>query len=77
MATIKVSDELLAELQEKAAAEGCSIDELANIALKKGLEERAWDDLTEYGRQTGAASGYQESDVPDVIRKRRQIMNGR
>jgi len=71
--TIHVSDELLAKWQAKAAAEGKSVDELAEEALREGLEDRAWRDLLEYGRKNGAASGYTEEDVPEIVRNRRKI----
>ena len=45
--SIHVSDELLAELQAKAAAEVRTIDELAEEALRQGLGDRAWQDLLE------------------------------
>jgi predicted transcriptional regulator len=70
--SIHVSDELLAELQAKAAAEGKTVDELAEQALRKGLEDRAWQDLLEYGRENGQRSGYKESDVPDLVREWRR-----
>jgi plasmid stability protein len=71
--TIHVSDGLLAELREKAASEGKSIDELAEEALRKGLEEHSWQDLLEYGLQTGSASGYTEADVPEIVKNQRRI----
>jgi hypothetical protein len=70
---VHVSDELLAELQSKAAAEGKTVDELAEEAMRKGLEERSWQDLLEYGRETGHASGYAEADVSEIVKKRRRI----
>lgn len=69
---IHVSDELLAELQSKAVAEGKTVDQLAEETLRKGLEDRSWQELLEYGRETGRASGYVEADVPDVIKNRRR-----
>jgi len=75
--SIHVSDELLAELQAKAAVEGRTVDELAEEALRKGLEDRAWQDVLEYGRQTGRASGHTETDVPDIVRNRRKINSPR
>jgi predicted transcriptional regulator len=71
--TIQVSDALLAELQAKARAEGRTVDELAEEALRKGLEDRAWQDLVDYGRETGRASGYRAEDVPEIVRNRRKI----
>jgi hypothetical protein len=75
--SIHVSDELLAELRAKAAVEGKTVDELAEEALRKGLEDRAWQDLLEYGRQTGRTSGHTEADVPDIVRNRRKINSQR
>ena len=70
---LHVPDDLLAELQAKAAAEGKSVDEIAADALRKGLEERSWRELLEYGRRTGRESGYTEADVPDIIKRRRRM----
>jgi hypothetical protein len=70
---VHVSDELLAELQAKAQAEGKTVDELADEALRNGLEDRDWQDLLVYGRQTGRESGYTEADVPEIVKKRRSI----
>ena len=69
--SIHVSDELLAELQAKAAAEGKTVDELAEEAIRQCLEDRAWQDLLDYGRERGRASGYSEEDVPRVVRENR------
>ena len=71
--SIHVSDELLAELQSKAAEEGKTVDDLAEEALRRGLEERAWHDMLEYGLRTGCASGYTEADVPEIVKNRRRI----
>jgi hypothetical protein len=70
---VHLSDELLAELQAKAQTEGKTVDELAEEALRKGLEERDWQDLLLYGRQTGRESGYREADVPEIVKRRRRI----
>ena len=74
MATIEVhiSEELLAELQARAAAESKSVDELAGEALRKGLEDRSWQELLEYGSQTGRVSGFAEADVPEIVKNRRR-----
>lgn len=71
--TVHISGELLAELQARAAAEGKTVDELAEDALRKGLEERQWQDLLAYGRETGQASGYTDADVPEIVRNRRRV----
>jgi flagellar biosynthesis/type III secretory pathway protein FliH len=69
---LHVPDDLLAELNTKAQAEGKTVDELAEAALRQGLEERGWQDLLEYGRQKGRESGYTEGDVPRVVKEWRQ-----
>lgn len=69
---IHVSDELLAQLQAKAAEEGKTVDELAEEALRNGLQGRSWQDLLAYGRERGQASGYTEDDVPNVVRENRR-----
>ena len=66
---LHVSDELLAELRTKAAAEGKSVDELAEEALRLGLQDRAWQELLGYGRETGRASGYTEEDVSRLVKE--------
>ena len=63
----------MAELQINAKAEGKTVDELAEEALRKGLEERAWQDLLAYGLKTGRDSGYTEADVPEIVKGRRRI----
>ena len=70
--SIHVSDELLAELRERASAEGRTVDELAEEALRKGLDSRAWQELLAYGRERGRASGYAAKDVPRVVRENRR-----
>jgi Ribbon-helix-helix protein, copG family len=64
---IHVSDELLAELQAKAAAEGKTVDELAEEALRKGLEDRAWQELLAYGRERGRLAGFAEEQSADIV----------
>jgi hypothetical protein len=74
MATINVhvSDELMVELQQQALAAGKTVGEMAEEALLKGIEERQWEDLLAYGRETGSASGYTEEDVPEIVKNRRR-----
>lgn len=71
---IHIPDDLLAELRQKAAAQGKSVDELAAEALRLGLEERSWQDLLDYGAERGRATGFTEADAAQVVhdwRKRR------
>jgi len=51
--TIHLPEELLAGLRAQAAADGKSVGELAAEAVRRGLEERHWRDLMEYGERTG------------------------
>ncbi len=69
---VHLPDELLAELQSKAQAEGKTVDELAEEALRKGLEKYAWQDLLDYGGEQGRASGYTEEDVPRLVKEWRR-----
>jgi hypothetical protein len=72
MINVHLSDELLAQLQSKAQTEGKTVNELAEEALRKGLEKEAWQDLLEYGRERGCASGYTEEDVPRLVKEWRR-----
>lgn len=74
---LHVSDELLAELYTKAEAEGRSIDDLAEEALRHGLEDRVWRELFAYGLETGAASDYSEQDVPRLVKEWRREQRSR
>ena len=64
--SIHVSDELLEKLQAQAVATGKSVDELAEEAPRTALGEPSWQDILDYGRERGLASGYTEEDVPRV-----------
>lgn len=68
---LRVPDDLLVELQAKAQAVGKTVDQLAEEALRRGLEDRAWQELLAYGRERGRASGYAEEDVPRIVRENR------
>ncbi|MBN8731075.1 MAG: ribbon-helix-helix protein, CopG family [Acidobacteria bacterium] len=70
--TIHLPEELLVELRAQAAMEGKSVDELAAEAVRRGLDERQWSDLMEYGQQKGLASGHAEGEVPEIVKRRRR-----
>ena len=72
MATLHVPDDLLSELQARAAAEGKSVDELAADALRKGLEDRVWHDLLAYGRERGRSKSFTEEQAADVVHEWRR-----
>ena len=73
MNNLHVPEDLLAALQATAQAEGKTVEELAEEALRQNLQERSWQDLLAYGRETGRASGYTEADVPVIVKNRRRI----
>jgi hypothetical protein len=73
MNNLHVPEDLLAELRATAQAEGKTVEELAEEALRQSLQERSWQDLLAYGLETGRASGYVEADVPVIIENRRRI----
>jgi len=72
MNNVHVSEELLAELRSKAREKGKSVDDLAEEALRRGLEQEAWQDLLRYGSERGQASGYSEEDVPRLVKEWRR-----
>jgi len=74
---IHISGELYAELAAKAAEEGKTVDELAEDVLRKGLDDRAWQDLLAYGSERRTASGYTAEGVPDLVREWRREQRGR
>jgi hypothetical protein len=69
---LNVPHDLFVELQQKADLEGKTVDQLAEEALRRGLEERSWQELLAYGWERGRASGYSENDVPRVVRENRR-----
>ena len=68
---LHVPDDLLVELRAKAHAAGKTVDELAEEALRRGLEDHAWQEILAYGRERGRASGYAEEDAPRIVRENR------
>jgi hypothetical protein len=78
---LHVSDEVLARLTAEAAAEGRSVDEVADerllASLRKQERDRLWTEVTEHGRQRGAASGITEDQVVDVVHDYRKRHLGR
>ncbi|MGA2740196.1 MAG: hypothetical protein ABSG65_22485 [Bryobacteraceae bacterium] len=50
-----------------------AVDELAEEALRKGPEDRDWQELLAYGRQTDHESGYTAAEVSEIVKKRRRI----
>ena len=70
--SIHISDELLAELQSKAEAEGKTVDELAEEALRRLLDHRGLDALAARGRIHAQRAGRKPSDAVAAVREIRR-----
>ena len=75
--TILVPDDVWAQLEAKARAEGRPVDQLVEDTLRDGLEERSWQDLIAYGQERGRMSGIIEADVPEIVSEWRNEQRGR
>jgi hypothetical protein len=64
---VKLADDVLTMLKQRAEADGVSIDEAATRAVRIGLDEARWRRLTSVGRRYGQESGYTKEDVESVI----------
>ncbi len=71
-----VSDELLAQVQDAAAAEGRTVDELVSESLKRYLKYRETGRelaaLGKWGREHARRRGFKPSDVPRTIAELRR-----
>jgi hypothetical protein len=74
---IKLADDVLALVKERAAAEGVPEDDIATEAVRIGLEEGRWRSLLAKGRRYGRKSGFTEDDVEKVIQSFRNENRGR
>lgn len=74
---VKLADDVLALVTQRAKADGMSVDEAATEAVRLGLEEDRWRRLISAGKKYGRASGYTESDVAAVIQSFRDEQRGR
>jgi Arc/MetJ-type ribon-helix-helix transcriptional regulator len=64
--------ELLAQLEETAQAEGRSADDLAREAVEKLLQDRRLQKLYAYGEESTRRTGIKEEDVPAVVKQWRR-----
>jgi hypothetical protein len=73
-ANTTIAEELRRKLESMAGPDK-SADDLANEAISafiaKVEQDRDWRDLVTFGRKNGAASGYTEADVADLIKQTR------
>lgn len=74
MAETKVllSEELLREVREAAAAEQRSVDEVLTDAVRRYLNERKWQSLVESGSRRARDMGLTEDDVPRLVEEARR-----
>jgi hypothetical protein len=69
---------LVAEMEEAACAEGKTVDEIAQAAVQRFLDERRWQRLVSYGKGQAQGLGLKTSDVPGLIdQSRREQKPGR
>ena len=74
---LHVSDDLLTELQSKAAAEGKTVDEVVEDAFRQYLEKDQWQSLVASKREAARARGLTEADVPRLVEEARRERRGR
>lgn len=74
---IKLSDDVMELLKQRAEADGVSVEEGAARAVKIGLEEGRWRSLLAKGRRYGRESGYTEDDVEALVQSFRNENRGR
>ena len=73
---VKLDEDVLALLKQRAESEGVSLDEAATEAVRIGLDEGRWRRLISLGRKYGKDSGYTEDDVESVIQSFRNENRG-
>ena len=74
---IKLSDDLMKLLEQRAEADGVSVEEAATQAVRIGLEEGRWRSLLAKGRRYGREAGYTEDDVEALVQSFRNENRGR
>jgi hypothetical protein len=75
--SVKLSDDVMQLLKQRAEADGVSIEEAAANAVKIGLEEGRWRSLLAKGRRYGHESGYTEDDIEALVQSFRNENRGR
>jgi hypothetical protein len=69
---IPIPDDLWVELEAKSTSQGKPIEELAEAALRQGLDDTSLLELLEYGAERGRILGFREEDAGDVVHAWRQ-----
>jgi hypothetical protein len=63
---------LVAEMEAVAEAEGITLDEVAQNAVQRFLEDRHWQQLVSYGKDRAARLGLDSDDVSRLIAESRR-----
>jgi len=63
---------LAAEMEALAQADGTTVDEIAQNAVKRYLEDRRWQQLAAYGAGQADRLGLKSGDVPALISESRR-----
>ena len=69
--TLFLPDTLAERLEQLAASDGRSEDDVMREALTNYVRDREWKELLRYGYQQGAESGIDPDEVPDLVEKLR------
>ena len=74
MATLSVSlpEDMVPAIENAASSSGKTAEQWVEDTLRAQLEWASWRELFAYGRETGRASGYEESDVPELVKQWRR-----
>jgi metal-responsive CopG/Arc/MetJ family transcriptional regulator len=72
-----ISDEMLREVEEAAAAEQRSVEEIVGDALRHYLDDRKWQTLVASSRRRAEAMGLTEDDVPRLVAEARRNRHAR
>ena len=73
---LQIDGELLTELRAKAAAEGKTVDQVADDAFRQYLEKDQWERLVASKREAARARGLTEADVPRLVVEARRERRG-
>ncbi len=68
---VAIEPDLLGRMEEAAAAEGKTVDDLANEAAKRYMALRRLDRLQTYGQKRADDLGITENDIPRLISESR------
>ena len=65
--SIRVPEELLAEIEKVARAQDRTVDEVTAEALNRYIKDKQWASLKSYGRAKARERGLTEEDVDTAI----------